>query len=134
MAGDHARDPFLEIRKRAPAECVRGIPPLQDTQGWSTRRKNTRSLDFARDDRSWEMTTRKAPPKRSLDGAPSRSDFRIRFDLVWCWFTVEEVVHHDDVSAVVIRARRRVACDDSYSGNTSVAEDNADEGQVSVAW
>ena len=50
-----------------------------------------------------------------------------------CRFSVEEVVHHDDVFSVVIRPRSDIAGYDFHSCNASVAKDNADEGQVSVA-
>ena len=50
-----------------------------------------------------------------------------------CRFSVKEVVHHYDVLSVVIRPRRRIAGNDLHSSNTSIAKDNADEGQVSVA-
>ena len=55
------------------------------------------------------------------------------FALIRCRLSVEEVIHHDDVFSVVIRPRRDVAGYDPHSSTTSVAKDNADEGQVSVA-
>lgn len=59
-------------------------------------------------------------------GAPNRlsSSFLVQ----GCRFSVEEVVHHDDVLSVVIRPRRHIAGNDPHSSDTSVAKDNAEEG------
>ena len=50
-----------------------------------------------------------------------------------CRFSVKEVVHHYDVLSVVIRPRRHIARNDLHSSDTSIAKDNTEEGQVSVA-
>ena len=52
--------------------------------------------------------------------------------LIRCRLSVEEVIHHDDVFSVVIRAGRDVASYDPHSSNPSVAKNNTDERQVSV--
>ena len=54
------------------------------------------------------------------------------FALIRCRLSVEEVIHHDDVFSVVIRAGRDVAGYDPHSSKPSVAKNNTDERQVSV--
>ena len=48
-------------------------------------------------------------------------------------FSVKEVVHHYDVLAAIIWPRRRIARNNLHSSDTSIAKDNPEEGQVSVA-
>ena len=63
-----------------------------------------------------------------------RGTLRITFILVnGRRLSVEKVVHHDDIFSIVIRTRRCIASYDLHSSHTSIAKDNADEGQVSVA-
>jgi hypothetical protein len=50
------------------------------------------------------------------------------------WFTVDEVIHHDDVMfPIIIRTRGSVAASDAHPRNARVARHNAEEGKAPVA-
>ena len=66
--------------------------------------------------------------KKPVQPKLGRGTLWIRSHLIYCCrLPVKEVIHHDDVSPVVIRTRRCVAGYDSHPGYTSVGEDNTDE-------
>src|SRR5215470_16823655 len=51
------------------------------------------------------------------------------------WFTVDKVIHHDDVMfPTIIRPRGDIAARDPHPGDEGFAKHNAKEGKAPVAW
>src|SRR5262245_29986413 len=79
-----------------------------------------------------ETSTPNAPQNRSILRGILTSWYRLN----WLRFSVQKVIHHDDVMCpVIIRPRSSIAGRDAHSGDAHgrVLIDNAEKGQTSIA-